>query len=119
MISKSRRRFRELDSNEESKSQIIRSANDERELDNVTLLKKQRFDLFLKSVGSATLLSWSCVAKRYVRRTELLVELIIKEESETRAVFFFYLAVKTSITSFALDLFDSRSVSSAISTVKV
>ena len=57
--------------------------------------------------------------KRYAMRTELLVELIIEEESETRAVFFFYLAVKISITPFALDLFDSRSICSAISTVRV
>ena len=49
VISKSRRRSRELDSNEESKSQIIRNANDERELDDVSFLKRQRFDLFLKS----------------------------------------------------------------------
>ena len=52
-------------------------------------------------------------------RTELLIELITEEESETRAVFFFYLAVKISITSFALNLFDSRSICSAISIVKI
>ena len=40
VISKSKRRSRELDSNEESKSQIIRSANDEREFDDVASLKR-------------------------------------------------------------------------------
>ena len=52
-------------------------------------------------------------------RTELLVELITEEESETSIVLFFYLAVKISITSFALDLFDLRSVCSATHTVRV
>ena len=49
VISKSKRRSRELDSNEESKSQIIRNANNEREFDNVAFLKRQRSNLFLKS----------------------------------------------------------------------
>ena len=40
MISKSKRRSRELDSNEELKSQIIRNTNDEREFDDVVSLKK-------------------------------------------------------------------------------
>ena len=48
VISKNKRRFRELDSNEESKNQILRSANDERKLDDVASLKKQRSNLFLK-----------------------------------------------------------------------
>ena len=49
VISKNKRRFREFDSNEKSKSQIIRNANDERESDDVASLKRQRSDLFLKS----------------------------------------------------------------------
>ena len=49
VISKNKQRSRELNSNEESKCQIIRNANDERELDDVAFLKRQQFDLFLKS----------------------------------------------------------------------
>ena len=40
VISKNKRRFREFDSNEKSKSQIIRNTNDEREFDDVAFLKK-------------------------------------------------------------------------------
>ena len=52
VISKNKRRSREFDQNEKSKSQIIRNANDEREFKNVAFLKKQRLDLFLKSYNS-------------------------------------------------------------------
>ena len=40
VISKSKRRSRELDSNEKSKNQIIRNANDERKFDDVAFLKR-------------------------------------------------------------------------------
>ena len=40
VISKNKRRSRELDSNEKSKSQIIRNANDEREFDDIVSLKR-------------------------------------------------------------------------------
>ena len=49
VISKSKQWSRELDSNKESKSQIIRNANDEREFYNIASLKRQRSSLFLKS----------------------------------------------------------------------
>ena len=49
VISKSKRRSRELNQYKESKSRIIRNANDEREFENVAFLKRQRSNLFLKS----------------------------------------------------------------------
>ena len=48
VISKSKWRSRELDLNEESKSQIIRNANNERKFDDIALLKRQRSNLLLK-----------------------------------------------------------------------
>ena len=48
-ISKNKWQSRKLDANEESKSQIIRNANNEREFNNLAFLKKQQSNLFLKS----------------------------------------------------------------------
>ena len=54
----------------------------------ICLAEQLRANEVIKIVRFATLLSWSCVVKRYAMRTELLVELITEEESETRAASF-------------------------------
>ena len=85
----------------------------------ICLAEQLRANEIVRTEIFTTLLSWSYVVKRYIIRTELLVELITKERIETRVALFFYLVVKISITSFALSLFDSRSAWSVTSTVRV
>ena len=85
----------------------------------IYLIKQIRANEIIRTMRFTTLLSWSYVVKRYIIRTELLVKLIIEKKNKTRIIFFFYLVIKISITSFALSLFDSRLIRSAISIVKI